>query len=151
LEKQAGRYHLIERDNEGETVKLVESIVEVIFAYKTPTIAFEKLAHPDVKVVTFTVTEAGYFYNCSSGDLNFEHPSIAHDLVSLEAPSTLFGYLARGLQLRRERGVAPFTVQSCDNIQGNGDLVKRLLLQFCSRAYPDVVSWIEENVTFPNR
>jgi mannitol-1-phosphate/altronate dehydrogenase len=42
----------------------------------------------------------------------------------------------------------PFTVQSCDNIQGNGDLVHALMIEFCSRAYLDLVDWIENNVTF---
>ncbi|CAM9101405.1 unnamed protein product [Ectocarpus fasciculatus] len=150
LKKQDGKYHLIEKGNERETVKSVESIVDLIFGYEDPVAAFEKLAHIDVKIVTFTVTEAGYFYDCATKELNFEHAAVVHDLAHPESPRTLYGYLLRGLALRRECGLPPFTVQSCDNVQGNGDLVKHLLLQFCARADAEMVSWIESNVTFPN-
>ena len=150
LKKQGGKYHIIERGNDGETVKSVESIVDLIFGYENPVAAFDKLAHVDVKIVTFTVTEAGYFYDCSTKELNFEHEAIMHDLAHPDTPHTLYGYLLRGLTLRRERGLPPFTVQSCDNVQGNGDLVKHLFLQFCARANAEIVSWIKSNVAFPN-
>jgi mannitol 2-dehydrogenase len=148
--EQNGVYTLIERDLNGVCTKQVHSIVEMLNGHLDPDSVFQKLLTPEVKIVTFTVTEAGYFFVPSSKTLDFSHSCIQHDIACPDKPKSLYGYLARGLYMRREKGMKPFTVQSCDNIQGNGDLVHALLIEFCSRAYPDLVNWIENNVAFPN-
>merc|ERR1719487_1237001 len=150
LYAQQGRYHVIERDNISVEVKEVKSIVELIYGYLNPTEVFEKLVSPDVKLVTFTVTEAGYYFEGAERHLDFEHANIAHDIANPDKPKTIYGYLAHGLFLRHQKGMKPFTVQCCDNLQGNGDLVQALLLQFCELVYPSLVPYITENVTFPN-
>lgn len=148
--EQNGVYTLIERDLNGVCTKQVNSIVELLNGHIDPDAVFQKLLNADVKIVTFTVTEAGYFFIPSSKTLDFAHSCIQNDISSPEKPKSLYGYLARGLNMRRERGMDPFTIQSCDNIQGNGDLVRNLLIEFCTQAYPDLVDWIKTKVTFPN-
>ena len=148
--EQSGVYTLIERDLSGVRVKSVRSIVELLNGHLNPASVFLKLSNPEIKIVTFTVTEAGYFFDPSSKRLDMTHPCIQHDLASPDTPKTLFGYLAKGLHSRRALGIKPFTVQSCDNIQGNGDMVRSLLLEYCSHAYPGLEEWISSQVTFPN-
>ena len=48
-------------------------------------------------------------------------PGVQHDLEPGAVPRR-FGLVTEALARRRERGLAPFTVMSCDNLQGNGDL-----------------------------
>lgn len=150
LQTQKGKYHLIERDNDSAEVKEIASIVELIYGFLNPAEVFEKLVEPDVKLVTFTVTEAGYYFEGADRHLDISHANIAHDIANPDKPKTLYGYLAHGLFLRHRKDMKPFTVQCCDNIQGNGDLVKSLLLQFCEQAYPSLVAYIADNVAFPN-
>ena len=59
------------------------------------------------------------------------------------------GYLAAGLAARRARGIAPFTVLSCDNLPANGQRLRRAILQYAERIDTDFARWIETEVAFP--
>jgi mannitol 2-dehydrogenase len=154
LRAQNGLYTLVERDVNGEQAKLVGSILEVLDGHTDPQSVIQRLADPKVSVVTFTVTEAGYFFDPSLKTLLLEHPCIQNDLTCLDQPQTLYGYLAAGLQARHAAGLPPFTVQSCDNVQGNGDLVRALFLEFLKvreqSAPGDLHAWVASEVSFPN-
>src|SRR5690606_22850731 len=72
-------------------------------------------------------------------------------------PQTMFGYVVEALRRRREAGNAPFTVMSCDNVRGNGDLARRMILAYARRrdenglhAGAPLADWIESEVAFPN-
>jgi mannitol 2-dehydrogenase len=151
LTNQQGIYHLIERENGGkEQVKCIRSIVEVLYGYENPQDVFQKLISSDVKLITMTVTEAGYFFDPSTKKLDLTNSNIQHDLQSPSTPHTIYGYLAHAIFLRHEANLLPFTIQSCDNIQGNGDLLKSLLIEFCQILYPNLVNYIIDSITFPN-
>ncbi len=55
-----------------------------------------------------------------------------------------------GLRLRRERGLPPFTVLSCDNMPENGNVVKSAVLELAGLRSAELAAWIAANVTFPN-
>lgn len=190
LTAQQGQYTVIEMDHVSTSVRKIDSIIDIIFGYEKPEVVFETLARDSVTVVTFTVTEAGYFYQPATKKLDFSHPELARDLelyqesvvqccsntdtdtdtntssttcastVLQPNPHTLFGYLALGLLCRYENKQQPFTVQSCDNIQGNGDMTKSLLLEFCRNVnhtslqcpsrFASFLQWLESSVAFPN-
>jgi fructuronate reductase len=95
-----------------------------------------------------TVTEKGYCLD-GAGGLDFAHPDIAHDLSRPEAPRSLTGWLVRGLELRRERGLAPYLVVSCDNLSGNGPTLRRAVLAFAARRAAGLAAWIERTTQFP--
>jgi mannitol 2-dehydrogenase len=65
-------------------------------------------------------------------------------------PITFLGYLAEAADRRRKNGIAPFTVMSCDNVQGNGDTARKALLAFAGMRDTQLEKWIEENIEFPN-
>ncbi|BDS49584.1 mannitol dehydrogenase family protein [Rhodoluna sp. KAS3] len=131
-------------------VSVIGSITEYIFAPENPTGLLEKLASPDTKIVSLTITEGGYNFDRVTGEFDAKTAAIAAELAPNSEPSTVFGFVTEGLRLRRERGLAPFTVQSCDNIQANGDVAKRMFTAFANLKDPDLGSWIEEFVRFPN-
>jgi len=62
----------------------------------------------------------------------------------------VFGYLCAALERRRAAGVAPFTVLSCDNLQGNGAVAKTAVVSFARLRDDALAAWVEANVAFPN-
>ena len=65
-------------------------------------------------------------------------------------PTTAFGFLTEALARRREAGTEPFTVMSCDNIQGNGTVAHDMLTAFATLCDEELGRWIDEHVSFPN-
>jgi mannitol 2-dehydrogenase len=65
-------------------------------------------------------------------------------------PQTVFGYVCTALARRRAAGVAPFTVLSCDNLQGNGTVARTAFVSFARLRDDALAAWIEANVAFPN-
>ncbi|HEY2591268.1 MAG TPA: mannitol dehydrogenase family protein [Steroidobacteraceae bacterium] len=107
-----------------------------------------RLVSPDVRFATLTVTEKGYCLD-ARGSLDEGHPAIAHDLAHPREPVTVIGWLAEGLRERRARGVPPFAVVSCDNLQDNGPTLRRALTSLVHRLDSGLARWIEEEVAFP--
>jgi len=66
------------------------------------------------------------------------------------APRTTFGFVTEALARRRARGIPPFTVSSCDNLQGNGTLSRKVFTAFARLRDPELADWIEAHVSFPN-
>jgi mannitol 2-dehydrogenase len=132
------------------TARIIGSIVECLFAPENPEAVLEKMAHPDIRIITMTITEGGYNFNPATGEFQLSDPLVQHDLNHPGDPKTVFGYLTGALKRRRDRGVAGLTLQSCDNIQKNGDVLKKMLLSFVNATEPVLAAWIEKEVTFPN-
>lgn len=151
LKDQDGLYTLMTKELDGTlSARVIGSIVEFIFAPDSPIAVIEKMANPDIKIISMTITEGGYNLNEATGQFDFSNPVIVEDMKNPMSPKTVFGYLAQALKLRMQRGIAGCTIQSCDNIQGNGDVAKKALLNYVKKAEPELLAWVEENVSFPN-
>jgi fructuronate reductase len=147
LAPQDGLYALTELDA-APTLRVIGAIREMLVATEDPAAVSHRLAAQNTSLVTITVTEKGYCLN-GAGELDFDHPEIAHDLRSPQAPRSLIGWLVRGLQLRRDLGLAPYLVVSCDNLSDNGLTLRRAVLAFAARRDPALTRWIEERTRFP--
>jgi fructuronate reductase len=99
-------------------------------------------------IITLTVTEKGYCLGMN-GDLDVTNPDIAHDLEHPGEPSTAIGWLAASLAERYRSHRHPVTIISCDNLQGNGAKLGRATSAFLARRNPEMLPWLENNVTFP--
>ncbi|KJD32036.1 mannitol dehydrogenase [Tamlana sedimentorum] len=151
LKSQDGLYTLIVKELDGSlSNRVIGSIIDVMFAPENPWAVVEKMASPETKIITLTITEGGYNFNEATGEFVVENPLIQHDLKNPKTPKTVFGYLTQALKLRKDNNQEGLTIQSCDNIQGNGHVTKKMLLSFIEHAEPELVSWIEKNVSFPN-
>lgn len=151
LADQDGLYTLLITWPDGTlTARVIGSVTEYLFAPDNPGAVLEKLAHPDSKIISLTITEGGYNFNASTGEFQMAEPPIQYDLNHPENPVTVFGYLTQALKRRRDRGVTGLTIQSCDNIQHNGDVLKKMLLSYVNEAEPGLTSWILQHVAFPN-
>jgi mannitol 2-dehydrogenase len=151
LDAQDGLYTLVVKAPDGTLdPRVIGSIKEYLFAPDDPDAVIEKMASPEVRIVSLTVTEGGYNINAVTGDFVADNPDVRHDLQPGAVPKTTFGLITAALARRRARGLAPFTVMSCDNIQGNGNAARRSFVAFAALLDPQLGSWIQDHVDFPN-
>jgi mannitol 2-dehydrogenase len=115
-----------------------------------PVAIIDRLADPAIRIVSLTVTEGGYFIDPASQAFDPTHPEIRWDAEHFTTPRTVFGLILAGLKRRRDVGVAPFTVMSCDNIPGNGQVTRNAVVGLGRLIYPELAHWVEANVAFPN-
>jgi len=109
-----------------------------------------RLADPAIRIVSLTITEGGYFIDPASGVFNPAHPAIAADGENPDDPKTVFGLILAGLKARRAKGIAAFTIMSCDNIPGNGEVTHAAVSGLARLSDPDFADWIDASVAFPN-
>ncbi|MCC4601648.1 mannitol dehydrogenase family protein [Xanthomonas melonis] len=146
LRPQDGLYTLALLD-EHPQLRIIGAIRQVLCAADEQAAVLARLADPTVRLVTLTITEKGY---CLAGDtLDLTHPDIGHDIAHPGTPRSAVGYLVAGLHQRRQQGIAPFTVLSCDNLPDNGSLLRRAVLQLAEQHDPALAGWIEQHVSFP--
>ncbi|GID33292.1 mannitol dehydrogenase family protein [Paractinoplanes brasiliensis] len=151
LDAQDGLYTLVVKAPDGTLdARVIGSIKEYLFAPDDPEAVIEKMASPEVRIVSLTVTEGGYNFNAVTGEFMAGNKDIQHDLAQPGLPRTTFGLITAAVQRRRERGLPPFTIMSCDNIQGNGDAARRSFVAFASLRGDDLASYVESSVLFPN-
>ncbi|MDI3335421.1 mannitol dehydrogenase family protein [Defluviimonas aestuarii] len=108
------------------------------------------MADPRIRIVSLTVTEGGYYVDPASGEFDTSHPDIQHDINHPDRPCTVFGTMVAALKKRRAAGHPPFTCMSCDNLQGNGNILRRTLVPLARLTDPGLADWIETEGAFPN-
>jgi mannitol 2-dehydrogenase len=143
-------YTLVERSLQGDQARIIGSIVNFLFAPDDPQKVIEQMASPQTRIVSLTITEGGYYIDQSTGELDAKHPDIQYDLAHPHEPRCSFGYLLEALDRRRLRGLPPFTLMSCDNIQSNGEVARKMLTAFAELRDPVFRNWLSENCVFPN-
>jgi mannitol 2-dehydrogenase len=151
LDAQDGLYTLVIKHSDGTyEPRVIGSIVAYLFAPDDPEAVIEQMAAPATRIVSLTVTEGGYNINDITGEFDITNADVRHDLEPGAAPRTTFGLITEALRRRREQGIAPFTVMSCDNLQGNGQLARRVFATFARLRSPELGDWVEREVRFPN-
>jgi mannitol 2-dehydrogenase len=151
LDTQDGLYTLVLKDSDGTwEPRVIGSIVEYLFAPDDPQAVIEKMAAPSTRIVSLTITEGGYNISDVTGEFDAANPDVVRDLQPDAVPRTAFGLVTEALRRRRSRGLAPFTVMSCDNLQDNGRLSRRVFTTFARLRDPGLGDWVEREVHFPN-
>ena len=150
LREQNYLYTVLERSAEVKAARIIGSIMDYSLAPENPEMAIERLASEHIRLVSLTITEGVYFIREGSGEFAHDHPSIEHEIRKPNAPITTLGYLTAALKRRRDRNIAPFTVMSCDNLQGNGNVIRKVLLGLSELQDLTLHRWIAENVACPN-
>jgi mannitol 2-dehydrogenase len=151
LHAQDCLYTLVVKDPDGTMhPRVVGSIVDYLFGPDDPEAVLRVMSDPATRIVSLTITEGGYLVNQSTGEFDAADPSIQDDLAEGAVPRTAFGYVVEALRRRRDAGTEPFTVMSCDNIQGNGEVAHKMMGAFARLKDADLAAWIEEHVSFPN-
>ena len=139
---------LVEQEADSSTARVIGSMVDFIEPANAPAI-IARMARPDIRIVSLTITEGGYFLDASDA-FDPAHPAIEADAATPGTPKTVFGMILAGLRARRAAGLAPFTVMSCDNIPHNGGVTRRTLTGLARLSDPEFAGWVAAEVAFPN-
>jgi mannitol-1-phosphate/altronate dehydrogenase len=157
------RYMLIEREEQERNASVMTPILESIFAPENPLALVDVIADGDIKIVSVTITNKGYYVQDAHGTLDASHHDIVHDLdyeiehhAGGDAPRTIHWYLKAGIEKRMaqsiESGIArPLTVLSLDNVPQNSQSLKTAFLQYVEASTEHsaaLVDWINDNVDF---
>ena len=151
-DKLAGQDFLttvVEQDNNRSGARVTGAMIGYL-APGNAAATVARLADPAIRIVSLTITEGGYFIDPASGVFDPAHPAIAADAANPGDPKTVFGLILAGLKARRDKGIAPYTVMSCDNIPHNGKVTRAAVFGLARLSDPALADWIEANVSFPN-
>ena len=133
--------HLVTRDVQATNVRVIGSITDYVLAADDIEPLVARIASPETRIVSMTITEGGYPVDEADG--GFLAPPVD------EVPSA-FESLARAFGRRRDDGLGGLTVLSCDNVMGNGDTARTATLGVCAMVEPGLEDWVGRNVAFPN-
>jgi mannitol 2-dehydrogenase len=151
LRAQDFLYTLVLKHPDGRVEpRVIGSLVDHLYAPDDPEAVLERMAAPTTHVVSLTITEGGYLVDPGTGRFAASQPAVLLDLQPGAVPSSVFGLVTEALVRRRERGMRPFTVLSCDNIQGNGSVAREAFSAFAALRDPDLGEWVRAEVAFPS-
>ncbi|MEP6873062.1 MAG: D-arabinitol 4-dehydrogenase [Burkholderiales bacterium] len=150
LQAQAGAYTLETVSPAGERhYERITSIRQII-PYE-PSLAglIEVGADPGTRIISFTVTEAGYYLD-SHDRLETTYAELASDLAGTTR-STIYGALAVILAERMKRGSGPVTLLNCDNLRSNGERFMHGFRDFLTRrGDTTLLAWVDASTSAPN-
>ncbi|WP_299935043.1 mannitol dehydrogenase family protein [uncultured Pelagimonas sp.] len=141
---------LIELDPNNVSAEVVGSMIDYLPIETGNAALIRQMADPAIRIVAMTVTESGYYIDPVTKGFDASHADLVYDAAHPDAPQTAFGAIVAALRLRRDAGLAPFTGLSCDNLQGNGDILRQTVVSLARLSDPDLADWIDTNATFPN-
>jgi mannitol 2-dehydrogenase len=149
LEQQDWLTTVVEQEAETTNARVTGAMINFVRPYDVAA-NLAMLARPEIRIVSLTVTEGGYYISPATQTFDSGHPDIVVDARNIDAPKTVFGLIVAGLKRRRAAGVPPFTIMSCDNIPGNGHVAENAVAGLAEIADPELGRWIRANVAFPN-
>lgn len=149
LKPQDGLYTFLKRAPAGPELRIIGSVLDVLVAPESPATLVARLAAPETRIVSLTVTEKGYCHDPATGRLKADHPDIVHDLANPAAPRSAVGLLVAGLKARKAAGLGPFTALCCDNLPSNGHVLRGLVRDFAALTDDALAAWIDANGAFP--
>jgi mannitol 2-dehydrogenase len=141
---------LIELDPAGTSAEITGSMIDFVPVEEDNAALIAQMADPAIRIVSLTVTEGGYYIDPVSKGFDAAHPDIVHDAAHPDTPRTAFGAIVAALKRRRSAGIGPFTGQSCDNLQGNGAILRQTVVSLARLSDPGLADWIDANCSFPN-
>ncbi|AHD09837.1 mannitol dehydrogenase family protein [Phaeobacter gallaeciensis] len=141
---------LIELDPTGRSAEVIGPMIDFLPVEDGNASLIRTMASPAIRIVSLTVTEGGYYQDAQHKGLDLNHDDIQHDITRPDRPRTVFGAIVEALRLRRGRGLPAFTVQSCDNLQGNGKITRAAVVTLAQQTDPELAAWIDRTGAFPN-
>ncbi|KGB56118.1 Mannitol dehydrogenase-like protein [Sphingopyxis sp. LC81] len=139
LNLQDGLYTVSTRSAAGSELRLIGAVQKVLVAADDPQAVIDAIAAPTTHIVSFTVTEKGYL----------RRPDGSLDLAAAVGSASLYRFIAAGLAARKAAGLRGVTLLSCDNLAGNGAVLRRLMREYLAAYQPDLSAWFDGECTCP--
>jgi len=155
LIEQGGAYTLETISPAGEhRYQRIGSIRQVIPYSADLAGLIEQGASVQTRIISFTVTEAGYYLDAANRLDLATFADLRADLEAARAGrpgSTIYGALTAILRARMVSGAGPVTLLNCDNLRHNGDRSRSGLLQFIELlGDAELLAWVQTNTSSPN-
>jgi len=141
---------LIELAPDSRTAEVTGAMIDYLPVAPAHGPLIRAMADPRIRIVGLTVTEGGYYIDAATGGLDTQHPDIVDDAAHPDAPRTAFGAMVAALRLRRAAGHGPFTGLCCDNLRGNGAILRQAVVGLARMHDPALADWIDAEGAFPN-
>lgn len=141
LAAQDGLFTLLTKHTDHDETEVVRAISEAHDGADVGALR-RLVAAPTTAIVTLTVTEAGYPDDPSGW---------SDDVALMRAGADPRGALARlvtALDARRRAAAGAISVVPCDNVPGNGDLARAVVLGIAGALDAELADWIEQHVAF---
>ena len=150
LAAQNGEYTLETVSPAGERVyERIRSIRQIIPFEPGLAGLIDVGARPTTRIISFTVTEAGYYLD-TRNKLDLRYADLRADLEG-RSRCTIYGAIAAILHERMARGAGAVTLLNCDNLRSNGERFRAGLLDFLERRGDTALrTWVEANTSCPN-
>jgi fructuronate reductase len=148
LAKQDNLYTLAILDKQI-SYQVIGAIKEMLVASEQNIEVIKRMSAETTKLVTLTITEKGYCL-AADGSLDLNHIDIKHDMEHPSQPISAIGFIVESLKQRKLNDVNAFNVLSCDNVSGNGDKLRRAVLDYAGQFDKNLQKWIDKNAAFPN-
>lgn len=139
---------VIEISEEGFNSRITGSMID--FCENTPDAIFKNLINPSIRIVTLTVTEGGYYIDPETGSFDYDHKDIQYDARNIQSPKSVFGLILKALVQRKQHGILPFTILSCDNLLSNGASARNAVLGLAEQIKEIDLAWLKNEIAFPN-
>jgi len=155
LQAQGGAYTLETVTPQGERSYTRITAIEQVIPFQADLAPLVTVAaHPATRIISFTVTEAGYYLDAENR-LDWDgFPELRAELAAMrsgQAGHTLYGALVTLLRARAQAGAGPVTLLNCDNLRHNGERARDALLQFIDALGDSALKeWVETRTTSPN-
>ena len=134
----------------GEATKcrIIGAIKDVLFAPDDPDAVIDLIAKETTQLISSTITEKGY--GLAAGAVDFKRADLQAELKSLETPTTIYGFLARGIIQRCQttKPAAKLTIMCCDNISSGGDFLKQGVEHLLRKHSAEALAWAQAHVSF---
>jgi fructuronate reductase/mannitol 2-dehydrogenase len=121
-----------------------------LFTPDDPRRVVDTLADERTRLVSLTVTGAGYHVDPATGVFDADDEAVTADVADPGSPNSALGLLVEALDVRRRAGRRPFTVLSCDNMPDNGATTRHAVVSFADLRDPRLSRWIDEHCRFPS-
>lgn len=147
-------------------VEEVVAMHDMVLAWEDPIGTIERMASPDVKIISLTITEFGYRVPLTKGDFSLIERCLNCQLRDEDEPlhpesknPTTFGLICAAAAVRFANGTRPFTIMSCDNLPHNGEVCKRRMTSaaeelgcagLCAASLDEFVVWLQTQVKYPS-
>ncbi|MDP5084542.1 MAG: mannitol dehydrogenase family protein [Yoonia sp.] len=141
---------LIQLDPSKTTAEVIGPMIDFVPVQETNAALIKQMTDPAIRIVALTVTEGGYYIDPATKGFDTDHPEIKHDAAEPDTPVTAFGAMIAALKMRRATGVGPFSCMSCDNLQGNGAILRQTIVSLARLSDPALADWIDQHCSFPN-
>jgi fructuronate reductase len=150
MREQGSLYTLVSRAAGGDLFEVISSVSRAERSQDHDS-WLTHFASPEVRLVTITVTEAGYLRGADGG-LDRDHEAVRSDLAILRgdrtaAVTTAPARLVAGLAARRKADGGPLTLVPCDNLPDNGGVAARVVRDLAEMLDPGLAAWIDDSVS----